>query len=641
MLVDISLTITLVPRKNNPIYLRLSIFNAMIEDGVDKDFELTWKGKSTAKAEAAGGPIMRLKHQGQASLIGHKENHLFIEGDNLLAMKALMDKYEDQVHQIYIDPPYNTGQTFVYNDNYSGHVAWLNMMLPRLILARKLLGPSGVIFVSIDDHEVANLKLIMDEVFGDKSYIDLFCWVKTETPANLSKKSKKVLEYILCYQKVKDKKKFKGIKKHSPSSNGLLNQTNKKGILKFPENVVRTKIKDGKIKAGKYGTDRYEIQLLNDTEIKDGLFTKPFGLKAKFKWTQPKLDKEIEQGTIISIPTDRLSPSYDKVSYDPEVPPNLINHKVGVATNEVASSNLIKLMGAKVFDFPKPISLLKYLLGFNDIPDGIIMDFFAGSGATMQAVMEMNADDKGNRKCICVQLDESVAKESIAAKQGYETIAEIAMDRIRRYILSQHPLGHTPESGFKAFKLIKDLFDFNMALPKAHERAKQMVNYGLYSRFGLSEAQRIDKALLGCLGEIAFERLLKNHRINYRLDETDFENNNSDEFDFIINGHKIDVKVAKKSTGKSPNDKWTYGYPAEQKPKSKDYIIIGWVDFKKEAVDFYGWISGKEVAVKPIIEQNAFAGYKYLTPNHEFKWGELNKNLTELFQLLNESIKQK
>ncbi len=268
----------------------------MIGESGNRDFELTWKGKSKAIAEAESPATMRLKHLGDESLIGKEENHLFIEGDNLSAMKTLLDKYQNQIHQIYIDPPYNTGQTFVYNDNYSGHVAWLNMMMPRLMIARKLLSSSGVIFVSIDDHEVANLKLIMDEVFGEENYIDIFCWVKTETPANLSKKSKKVLEYILCYQKVKDKNKFRGIKKHSPSSNGLLNQTNKKGVLKFPKNIVQTSIKNGKLKAGKYGTDRYEIKLLADTEIKNGLFIKPVELKAKFKWTQPKLERELEKG---------------------------------------------------------------------------------------------------------------------------------------------------------------------------------------------------------------------------------------------------------------------------------------------------------------------------------------------------------
>ena len=145
--IDKSLTIELVHLKRCPIPSRLSIFSTMIEDGMEKDFELTWKGKYEAISEASSGPSMQLRFIKDASLIGAKENHLYIEGDNLQAMKTLEDKYHGLIHQIYIDPPYNTGQSFVYNDNYSGHIAWLNMMIPRLILARKLLSPSGTILL--------------------------------------------------------------------------------------------------------------------------------------------------------------------------------------------------------------------------------------------------------------------------------------------------------------------------------------------------------------------------------------------------------------------------------------------------------------------------------------------------------------
>lgn len=183
--------------------------------------------------------------------------------------------------------------------------------------------------------------------------------------------------------------------------------------------------------------------------------------------------------------------------------------------------------------------------------------------------------------------------------------------------------------------MIVEDFDFKGVYPLALDRAKEMVKNGLYSRFGLSEEVRVEKAFLGCMGELAFEHFIKTKNISYELDTKDFQNRNSDEFDFLVCGKKVDIKVAKKTTPSNPNDNWTYGYPQEQDPVSKDYIVVGWIDFKKEEVGFYGWITGKKISAFPVVEKNSFAGYAYLTPNHEFKWGELNKNFSEFFQKIN------
>lgn len=180
--------------------------------------------------------------------------------------------------------------------------------------------------------------------------------------------------------------------------------------------------------------------------------------------------------------------------------------------------------------------------------------------------------------------------------------------------------------------MIVDNFDFKGNSADAREKAITMVENGLYSRFNLSNEERIEKAYLGCLGEYAFQQFLENLEIGYELDEGSFENRNSDEFDFLISDKKIDVKVAKKTTSSSPSDRWTYGYPQEQNPTSKDYVVVGWVDFNNEEVGFYGWITGKEIASFPVVERNSYAGYKYLTPNHEFEWGKLNKDFGELFR---------
>lgn len=186
--------------------------------------------------------------------------------------------------------------------------------------------------------------------------------------------------------------------------------------------------------------------------------------------------------------------------------------------------------------------------------------------------------------------------------------------------------------------IVKD-FDFSKANLIARNRAEEMVENKLYSRFNLTKAERIEKAYLGCLGELAFEHFLKNQGISYKLDNIGFENRNSDEFDFLINDKKIDAKVAKKSTSSAPNDRWTYGYPQEQHPASKNYVVVGWVDFVKNEVGFYGWITGSKIASFPVVEKNSYAGYRYFTPNHEFKWGELNKDFETLFALIHNNNK--
>ncbi len=408
-------------------------------------YNLNWKGKSQAllEVESATNTIVVYVPEGSAT----NSNNLFIEGDNIDALKHLKSAYFGKIDAICIDPPYNTGnKNFVYEDNFgSTHDSWLSMIYPRLILSKDLLTPNGIIFISIDQNELANLKIICDEIFGKDNFIDIFNWVKTETPANLAKKSKKVIEYILCYQNNKDSQKFTGIKKESKSTNGLLNQTNKVNTLRFPENIVKTKLPNQIIVKGLYGTDSYDIELLEDTEICEGVFIKPVILRSKFKWTQSNLDLEISKSTELFILSNKLSPSYQKKEYSAEVPPNLINSKVGVDTNEIASFYLDKMFGGRVFDYPKPVSLIKYLLKFNNNLNGVYLDFFAGSGTLAEAVIDLNNEDSGSRSFICVQFPEELSLDSFAYSLGYRTISDITSARISKIT-----------SDFKRFKLIKN-----------------------------------------------------------------------------------------------------------------------------------------------------------------------------------------
>lgn len=403
---------------------------------------LTWIGKDKVVNHHHDVPYRVLEHKygfraedGNDRMPTNSGNKI-IHGDNLEALKSLLPEYEGRVKCIYIDPPYNTGnEKWVYNDNVndpkikkwlgevvgkqgedlSRHDKWLCMMYPRLKLLHKLLAEDGAIFISIDDNELANLKLLCDEIFGVNNFIDIFSWVKTETPANLSYKTKKSIEYIVCYQRNRNDIKFQGLEKESKSSNGLMNQTNALKELIFPENLVDTGLADGIYTAGSYGTDSYDITLLDEVEVKNGIFTTPIRLLGKFKWSQSNLDKEIANGTRISIRTNAFSPSYEKAAYEPEVPWNMINRSFGVDTNEVASTILTTIFGKKVFDFPKPATLISYLINFVCGIDDIILDSFAGSGTTAHAVLNLNKKDGGNRKFILVEMEDYA--ESITAER--------------------------------------------------------------------------------------------------------------------------------------------------------------------------------------------------------------------------------
>lgn len=494
-----------VSRKVDFEELRRLLGDNVMEEG-GESYQFTWVGKNAAKAEAARPTDKTLRPVPEDSVDWDNTKNLYIEGDNLEVLKLLQRSYLGKVKMIYIDPPYNTGNDFVYDDDFSRtaaeedleagnvdelglryrkntdsngkfHSDWCSMIYPRLLVARSLLSEDGVIFISIDDNEVANLKKICDEVFGEGNFVDVFNWAKTETPENLSKKSKQIIEYVLCYEKNHDSVKLRGIKKESASSNGLLNQPNKIKTLVFPAGVVSTSIKDGTITPGMYGTGKYDIELLQETEVRNGMFVKDVVLRAKFKWSQENLNEEIKKGTLIRIPKMTFSPSYEKKEYDAEVPSNLINSKVGVSTNEVAGEYQLKLFHKKVFNYPKPISLIKYLAGFKDDgEDMIVLDFFSGSATTAEAVFEMNANERnGSVRFILVQLQEDLydslasaksdsAKEicqnaiDFCAEHKFPTnLCEVAKERIRRAgkkIKEESPLTTQDlDIGFRVFRL--------------------------------------------------------------------------------------------------------------------------------------------------------------------------------------------
>lgn len=460
----------------------------------DEYYRFTWAGKQQARQEAKKPTAATLRPDREASVDWETTGNLFLEGDNLEVLKVLQKSYANRVKMIYIDPPYNTGKDFVYKDNYADnlrnylaltgqvdeagnrlstntesdgrfHSNWLNMMYPRLVLARNLLTEDGVIFISIDDNEVANLRKLCDEVFGEENYVGQWNWFKSATPPNLSKKIKKNIEYILCFQRGENRDVFRGIQKISASTDPITKPQNTVKRLVFPVGSLIAK-KDGVYPPGTYGTDKYpnvlctELVIRNHTNVSEVIF------ENKFIWVQDKLDQELSNQTKMYL-SDKLVLSYKKEEYGEEVPPNFIDKSVYVETTEHAGNDLTVLMQEeKLFDYPKPISLIKYLINFLSDPDITVLDFFAGSGTTAHAVMALNAEDGGKRKFICVQLPEPTDEKSEAYKAGYTTIAEITKERIRRagrqikegqgsaapdlFASQQKPL---PDVGFRAYKL--------------------------------------------------------------------------------------------------------------------------------------------------------------------------------------------
>ncbi|MBO4645169.1 MAG: site-specific DNA-methyltransferase [Bacteroidales bacterium] len=351
--------------------------------------------------------------------------NMIIHGDNLEALKALLPQYEGKIKCIYIDPPYNTGnENWVYNDNVndphirkwlgkivgaelddlSRHDKWLCMMYPRLTLLQKLLSDDGAIFISIDENEIATLRLISDEIFGRANFVGQWQWFKSATPPNLSHKIKRNVEYILGYEKHKNSFKYKGTQKISKSDDPLIKPQNTIKCLEFPIGSINFKLKNGTIKAGIYGTAQYPNTLLNDVIIKDGINTNEAVFENRFIWTQSKLYEELEKQTKINCSKD-LVLSYKKSNYDPEVPPNLIDESVGVDTTEEAGKLLTRIFGKKdVFEFPKSPSLIQYIINFLCEKDSIILDSFAGSGTTAHAVLNLNKQDGGHRKFILCEM---------------------------------------------------------------------------------------------------------------------------------------------------------------------------------------------------------------------------------------------
>jgi adenine-specific DNA-methyltransferase len=420
---------------------------------------LNWIGKDKVISHHQDVPYRVLEHKyGFTAKKGEQteptqSGNKIIHGDNLEALKSLLPEYEGKVKCIYIDPPYNTGnKDWVYNDNVdhpkmqkwlentlkakaenkdatvaiddlTRHDKWLCMMYPRLRLLQKLLDDDGAIFISIDDNEQANLKILCDEIFGIRNFVGTYFWYKSGTPPNLSHKIKRNIEYVLCYSKTVNSNKFTGVQKESKSDDPITKPQNSFKELKFKAKTLKIKLKDGIVKKGIYGTAKFPNELINDLIIENGTNKNEVIFKNRFIWVQEKLEEELENNTLVKINSKSLVISYKKQNYAKEVPPNFIDSSVGVDTTENAGRMLHEIFGEKVFDFPKTPSLIEYLINFLCDKNSIILDSFAGSGTTAHAVLNLNKQDGGNRKFILVEMEDyanNITAERVKrVTQGY------------------------------------------------------------------------------------------------------------------------------------------------------------------------------------------------------------------------------
>lgn len=465
-------------------------------------YEFTWPGKNEAIFEAAKATTKTLRPCPEESKNWDTTQNLYIEGDNLEALKILQEAYLGKVKMIYIDPPYNTGKDFVYRDNFHKsaeegkedetvrdeetdnnlfqntesngrfHSDWCSMIYPRLKLARDFLSDDGVIFISIDDNEVHNLRKICDEIFGEDNFYGMITWLKKRKGSFLSKGIISLSEYVLVFSKNKNSSVgIYGGTADTKESQPIIKRTNKISNLKIPGNIINTKLPDGIYKKGIYGDEINPITLLNDAVIKDGKIINEFSMLAPFVWSQQMFNEQLNKGARFVINTLNFQIRVYRVHEDDSFKGfgSIINGVEIKGTNEDAYEELKRIFDKKsLFDYSKPINYIKSLekgTTYFD-KDAIILDFFSGSATTAHACMQLNAEDGGNRKFIMVQLPEVCASDSEAAKAGYKNICEIGKERIRRAgekIKAEHATtAPNLDIGFRVLKIdesiMKDVF---------------------------------------------------------------------------------------------------------------------------------------------------------------------------------------
>ncbi len=463
-----------------------------IVDGVKEKYQLTWPGKKEAIVNANTPSKNTLRPIKEKSVDFDNTKNIYIEGDNLEVLKILQESYLNKIKCIYIDPPYNTGSDFIYNDKFSKseneeliesgqidedgnrmisnnqsngkfHSDWLSMMFSRLKLARNLLSKDGLIFVSIDDNEQANLKKVCDEIFGEKNFIGIFCINSTPNARDYGHIGK-MHEYALFYAKnidfaksnmiPEEDKKFTysdeigGFNIHPLyNSNEAFTPTNRPNLY-YPFYVnPNSKTKDGFYEIGLENRTGW-IEVYPPKSVKNGVqFVWRWGKEEK---SRANLNKEI-----VGYKVDNEFKIVQKMRNSAKLIRSFLYD--GGYTSRKGTAEVEEIIGSKIFSFPKPVELIKLFLKSGSNEDSIVLDFFSGSGTTAQAVMELNNEDNGNRRFILVQLPEKIDKKE------FKTICDLGQERIRRVANKlKQSNSQCKDLGFRVYKTdssnMKDIF---------------------------------------------------------------------------------------------------------------------------------------------------------------------------------------
>lgn len=444
-----------------------------VDDSPER-YDFTWNGKNQAIKISNTPTMATLRPNKKKSQNWGGTGNLYIEGDNLEVLKLLQKSYTGKVKVIYIDPPYNTGHDFVYKDNFSDgidnyleqtgqtdkegnqlktntesngrfHTDWLNMMYPRLRLARNLLTQDGVIFISIDDNEDANLRKICDEIFGENNFLAQVVWERAYAPINLKKNFSPSHDYILVY----------GKNASEISTNGIARDEEVDSRYSNPDNDPRGVWQSDNMSVG----PAIEANIYPVTTPSGRVVEPPAG--RSWSLSQKAFRERLADSRIWFGSDGNGVPRIKRFKSELRktgVTPMTIWKYEDVDHSQAATQKLQKLMGGKkYFDYPKPVKLIQRVIQLYSEDDSIILDFFSGSATTAHATLQQNAEDGGHRKYIMVQLPEKTDEKSVAFKDGYKIIPDIAEERIRRAgkkIKEEYPDADI-DTGFKVFTLDK------------------------------------------------------------------------------------------------------------------------------------------------------------------------------------------
>ncbi len=420
-------------------------------------FGLTWPGRAAALRASGTPPRGHLVADvGAAALDPDAERDVFVEGDNLEVLKLLRPSYAGRVKAIYIDPPYNAGTAYVYNDRFPRddddgfldgfleggsavaarrHGSWLSMLHPRLVVARELLAEDGVLLVSIGEDELRHLAMLLAEIFGEDNLAATFVWQKKRKPSFLRRSVGSLTEYVLAVTRsAAHARPFSVDVTTLGKKYPLNNAGNTLGVLTFPAGSVRFSLADVTVEPQDMSGGAIVTRLLDSVEVRHGTNASPFRLEGEWRYSQRTLEAILAAGEQVTIARVPFRPNHVKPGGVAKMMHNLLTPQTyGVGTNEDATAELAAVLGGVYFEGPKPTSLVRTLVQavtYGD-PQALVLDFFAGSGTTGHAVALLNAADGGRRRTVSVNLAETVPPGSAAARAGFATVADITRARLR------------------------------------------------------------------------------------------------------------------------------------------------------------------------------------------------------------------